>query len=76
MYTVVLGLPVVYKSAVTDTLLNEWMKAGTIKIRDDLRPMCNKLLIYEFNKLRFTRFMGFFGIFPKYWKWFYHYAPF
>lgn len=65
MYTVVLGLPVVNKSALTDTLLNEWMKAGTIKIRDDLRPLCNKLLIYEIIKLRFTSFMGFFGIFPK-----------
>lgn len=31
MYTAVWGLPVVHKSALTDTLLNEWMKAGTIE---------------------------------------------
>lgn len=72
MYIVVLGLFVVYKFVFIDILFNEWMKVGIIKIRDDLRLMCNKLLIYEFIKLRFIRFMGFFGIFFKYWKWFYY----
>lgn len=76
MYIVVLGLFVVYKFVVIDILFNEWMKVGIIKIRDDLRLMCNKLLIYEFIKLRFIRFMGFFGIFFKYWKWFYYYGYF
>lgn len=56
--------------------MNEW-KLEQLKIRTDLCPLCKKWLIYEFIKLKFTSFMGFFGIFPiKYWKWFYHYAPF